>query len=230
MILGSRVNRTEKRFKSLIKLLFEELKEAILAGKLAPGERLDEAKLATSLKVGPVALREALRALEDQGYITFRPDNEVVVSKPTREEIEDYYTISGVLEGLAARLAVEKARPEEVEYLRDLHKALKEACQKRDLARYFDANNRFHRSIAEIARNERLFRLVDQMRQDIQKTRILALRLPDRLDYSMREHDQILDAFLKKNAELAESTMVRHLKNQMQTLQKALDSTKGESR
>jgi DNA-binding GntR family transcriptional regulator len=230
VILGSRVNRTEKRFKSLIKLLFEELKEAILAGKLAPGERLDEAKLATSLKVGPVALREALRALEDQGYITFRPDNEVVVSKPTREEIEDYYTISGVLEGLAARLAVEKARPEEVEYLRDLHKALKEACQKRDLARYFDANNRFHRSIAEIARNERLFRLVDQMRQDIQKTRILALRLPDRLDYSMREHDQILDAFLKKNAELAESTMVRHLKNQMQTLQKALDSTKGESR
>ena len=230
MILGSRVNRTEKRFKSLIKLLSEELKEAIVAGKFPPGERLDEAKLAASLKVGPVALREALRALEDQGYITFRPDNQVVVSKPTREEIEDYYTISGVLEGLAARLAVERARPEEVEYLRDLHKSLKEACQKRDLARYFDANNRFHRSIAEIARNERLFRLVDQMRQDIQKTRILALRLPDRLDYSMREHDQILDAFLKKNAELAESTMVRHLKNQMQTLQRALDSTKGEIR
>lgn len=230
MILGSRVNRAEKRFKSLMKLLFDELKEAIVAGKLAPGERLDEQKLAASLKVGPVALREALRALEDQGYITFRPDNEVVVSKPTREEIEDYYTISGVLEGLATRLAVERARPEELEYLKDLHKLLKEACQKRDPDRYFDANNRFHRSIAEIARNERLFRLVDQLRQDIQKTRILALRLPERLDYSMREHDQILDAFLKKNPELAESTMVRHLKNQMQTLQKALDSAKGESR
>jgi DNA-binding GntR family transcriptional regulator len=230
VILGSRANRAEKRFKSVIKLLFEELKEAILAGKLAPGEHLDEGKLATSLKVGPVALREALRALEEQGYITFRPDNQVVVSKPTREEIEDYYTISGVLEGLAARLAVERARPEEVEYLRDLHQSLKEACQKRDLTRYFDANNRFHRSIAEIARNERLFRLVDQLRQDIQKTRILALRVPDRLDYSMREHDQILDAFLKRNPELAESTMVRHLKNQMHTLQKALDGAKGEKR
>jgi DNA-binding GntR family transcriptional regulator len=230
VILGSRVNRAEKRFKSLMKLLFDELKEAIVAGKLAPGERLDEQKLAASLKVGPVALREALRALEDQGYITFRPNNEIVVSKPTREEIEDYYTISGVLEGLAARLAVERARPEELEYLKDLHKLLKEACQKRDPDRYFDANNRFHRSIAEIARNERLFRLVDQLRQDIQKTRILALRLPERLDYSMREHDQILDAFLKKNPELAESTMVRHLKNQMQTLQKSLDSAKGESR
>jgi len=46
----------------------------------------------------------------------------------------------------------------------------------------------------------------------------------------MREHDQILDAFLKKNPEIAERTVVRHLKNQMETLQKALDSTKGENR
>lgn len=230
MILKSGVSRAEKRFKSITKLLFEELKEAIVAGKLAPGERLFEAKLAASLKVGPVPLREALRALEAEGYVTFRPDNEVVVSKPTREEIEDYYTIAGVLEGLAARLAVERARGDEVAHLRELHQSLKEACQKRDLVRYFDANNRFHRFIAEIARNERLYRLVDQLRQDIQKTRILALRLPQRLDYSMREHDQILDAFLKKNPELAESTMVRHLKNQMETLRKTLDSTKGESR
>ena len=75
----------------------------------------------------------------------FSPDNEVVVSKPTREEIEDYYAISGALEGLAARLAVERATAEEIDHLRELHRALKEACQKRDLVHYFDANNRFHR-------------------------------------------------------------------------------------
>ncbi|MET0690971.1 MAG: FCD domain-containing protein, partial [Candidatus Binatia bacterium] len=69
-----------------------------------------------------------------------------------------------------------------------------------------------------------------QLRQDIQKTRILALRSPQRVDYSMREHDQILDAFLKDNPALAESTMVRHLKNQMETLQKTLETTKGEKR
>jgi DNA-binding GntR family transcriptional regulator len=230
VILRGGANRAEKRFKSLTRLLFEKLKEAIVSGKLAPGERLDEANLAASLKVGPVALREALRALETDGYVTFRRNDDVVVSKPTREEIEDYYTISGVLEGLAARLAVERASAEEVEHLRELHKGLKEASHKRDLVHYFDANNRFHRFIAEIARNERLYRLVDQLRQDMQKTRILALRAPQRLDYSMREHDQILDAFLKKNSEIAESTVVRHLKNQMETLQKALESTKGENR
>ena len=66
------------------------------------------------------------------------------------------------------------------------------------------------------------------LRQELKKTRILALQAPQRLDYSMREHDQILDAFLKKNPALAESTMVRHLTNQMEALRKILTVTKGE--
>ena len=227
MILGRGVTRAQKRFKSLTKLLIEKLKEAIVNGKLVPGEVIAETQLAASLKVGPVALREALRGLESEGYVTFRPDNEVVVSKPSREEIEDHYAIAGALEGLAARLAVERARPGEVDRLRELHQALKEACQKRDTIRYFDAKNDFHRLIADIARNERLYRLIEQLHQELQKTRTLSLRLPQRLDYSMREHDQILDAFLKKNPELAATAMARHLNNQMETLKNASEAAKG---
>jgi DNA-binding GntR family transcriptional regulator len=222
-MIGGGAHRAEKKFKSLTKLLTEKLREGIVTGRFTPGEKLSEETLGASLRVGRVALREALRALETEGYVIFLPNNEVAVSKPTREDVQDYYTIAGVLEGLAARLAVEQAQPEEIAHLRELHQRLKEACQKRDLARYFDANSNFHRFIAEIARNERLYRLIDQMRQEIQKTRILSLHLPQRLDYSMREHDQILDAFLKKNPQLAESTMVRHLSNQMETLRKALE-------
>jgi DNA-binding GntR family transcriptional regulator len=222
-MIGRGASRAEKRFKSLTRLLTEKLREAIISGKLAPGERLSEETLADSLHVGKVALRQALRRLETAGYVTFLSNNEVAVSKLTREDVQDYYRIASVLEGLAARLAVENAQPEEIARLKELHLALKEASQKRDLARYFDANSNFHRFIAEIARNERLYRLIDQLRQEIQKTRILSLHLPQRLAYSMREHDQILDAFLKNNAQLAESTMVRHLNNQMETLLKALD-------
>ena len=229
MILGGGANRVERRFKSLTKLLSEKLKEAIVAGKFTPGQKLEENSLATSLKVGAVALREALRALEIEGYVTFRPDNEVIVSKPTREEIEDCYSIAGALEGLAARLAVERAQPEDIKRLKELHQSLREASQKRDLIRYFDAQNNFHRFIADIARNERLFRLIDQLRQDIQKTRLLTLRSAQRLDYSMREHDQIMDAFLKKNPDLAASTVVRHLNHQMETLRKTFDGSKKET-
>ena len=218
MILGRSVTRAERRYKSLTKLLVAKLKEAISSGKLSPGEPLAEAELAASLKVGPMALREAFRALEAQGFVTFRPDNEVIVSKPSREEIEDHYAIAGALEGLAARLAVERARPYELERLRELHQALKEACQERDISRYFDARNEFHRLIADMARNERLYRMLEQLRQDLQKTRPLTLRKPQRLESSMRDHDQILDAFIKKNPELAAAAVSRHLRNQMEWL------------
>jgi DNA-binding GntR family transcriptional regulator len=216
-------SRAEKRFKSSANALTEKLRDRIIGGKLVPGERLSEEALAISLRESRVVLRQALRSLEAEGYVTFLPNNEVAVSKPSREEVQDYFTIASALEGLAARLAVERAQPDEIDHLRELHQLLKETYQKGDLPHYFEANSSFHRFIAEIARNQRLYRLIDQLRQEIQKTRILSLRLPQRLDYSMREHDQIMDAFLKKNPQLAESTMVRHLNNQMETLRKALE-------
>jgi DNA-binding GntR family transcriptional regulator len=219
-------SRAEKQFRSLIKLLRENLKEAILEGKLPPGERISEEKIAASLKVSRVPLREALRRLEAEGYVHFLSNDVVIVSKPTADEVQDYYTIASVLEGLATRLAVERARSEEISRLRELHHLLKEAYQKKDLGSYFEANRNFHRFIAELAGSERLYRMIDQMRQEIQKTRILSLHVPQRLDYSMREHDQILDAFLKKNPDLAEATVIRHLKNQMEAIQTILEPEK----
>lgn len=218
-----RHSRAERRFTSLTRLLAEELKTAIITGKLAPGERIFEDKLASSLHVGRVPLREALRRLEAEGYVSFLANNDLVVSRPTKEELEDYYTIASVLEGLAARLAVERAQAEEIARLRELHQCLREAYKERNFGRYFEANSNFHRFIAEMARNERLYRLIDQMRQEIQKARILSLHVPQRLDYSMREHDKILDAFLKKNPDLAEATIVTHLKNQLEALKKMLE-------
>src|SRR5918996_2942273 len=129
--------RAEKQFRSQTKTIADGMKAAILAGKLAPGERLSEEKLAGNLKVGRVQLRDALRRLEAEGYITFVSHSEVAVNKPTVDEVEDYYSIAGVLEGLAARLAVERASAEEISRLRELHQQLKQAYQERDLQRYF---------------------------------------------------------------------------------------------
>jgi DNA-binding GntR family transcriptional regulator len=215
--------RAEKRFRSLTRLIAEELKNAISSGKLKPGDKLSEQSLTSSIGVSRVPLREALRKLEAEGYVTFVSNDQVIVSKPTVGEIEDYYSIASVLEGLAARLAVERARPEEIDRLRELHLHLKQACRSQDAAAYFEANSRFHRFIAEIAGNERLYRMIDQMRREMRRTRILALHLPGRFDYSMREHDQIMDAFLKKNPELAEATVIKHLGNHMKALKQALD-------
>jgi len=222
-MIGRGDERAEKRFRSLTRLIAEQLEQAITSGKLQPGEKLSEDSLMSSLGIGRVPLREALRRLESDGYVTFLSNDQVVVSKPTVDEVEDYYTIASVLEGLAARLAVARARPEDVERLRELHQHLRQACRAKDAAAYFEANSRFHRFIAQLAGNERLYRMVDQMRQEMRKTRIIALHLPQRLDYSMREHDQIMDAFLKRNPELAEAAVIKHLNHHMEALKQALN-------
>ena len=217
-------NRAEKKFRASVEDAAGEIRKAILQGKILPGEQLSEEKLAASLRASGVVLREALRALETQGYVTFLPNNHVVASNPSRDDMHDYYTIAGALEGLAARLAVERAQPDEIARLRELHQLLREACHKGDVLQYFDANSNFHRFIAELSHNERLYQLIEELRREIQKTRLLSLHMPQRLDYSMREHDQIMDAFLKKNPQLAESMMVQHLSNHLKALGKALDS------
>jgi DNA-binding GntR family transcriptional regulator len=221
--------RSEKEFRSITKLIAEELRGAIVAGKIAPGEQLIEDQLAGSLKVGRVPLRDALRRLEAAGYVTAIAHDRFVVSKPTVEEIEDYYSIAGALEGLAARLAVERGSAEETARLTALHQLLRLAYRERNLEKYFEANWQFHHFIAQMARNARLHRLISEMRQEISKTRLLALQLPQRMDYSMREHDQILDAFLKHNPELAESTVLKHLNNQMTAIKQVLQGTEGKS-
>lgn len=217
-------SRAEKKFRSSVEDAAGEIRKAILQGKILPGEQLLEEKLVASLRAGRVVLREALRALEAQGYVTFLPNNQVIASNPSRDDMHDYYMIAGVLEGLAARLAVERAQPDEIARLRELHQLLREACHKGDVLQYFDANSNFHRFIAELSHNERLYQLIEELRREIQKTRLLSLHMPQRLDYSMREHDQIMDAFLKKNPQLAESMMVQHLTNHLKALRKTLDS------
>ena len=80
--------RAEKRFRSLTRLISDQLKEAISSGKIKPGEKLSETDLMASVGVGRVPLRDALRSLEAEGYVTFLSKDHVVVSKPTVEEIE----------------------------------------------------------------------------------------------------------------------------------------------
>ena len=78
-----------------------------------------------------------------------------------------------------------------------------------------------------MSRNDRLYQLISEMRRELRKARLLALQLPQRTDYSMREHDQILDAFLKRNPDLAESTVLKHLANQLTAIKTILQSTEG---
>ena len=104
-------------YKPLRELVFESLREAIIQGKLGPGERLMEIQLAEEMGVSRTPVREAIRKLELEGLVVMIPRKGAYVAGLSLKDIADVFEIRRALEGLAAELASERATDEELEQM-----------------------------------------------------------------------------------------------------------------
>lgn len=203
------------RPKSLSRMVSEEIKEAIMKGVLKPGDKLVETSLTESLGVSRTPLREAFRELAAEGYITVVPHKGAYVSSLSENDVLDLYAISSVLEGLATRLAAQNIETEnDRKKLQSLYDELKEQNDKGNVDAYWAANRNFHQFIAEASGNPRLLGLIENMRRQILKTRVISMRYPERLENSMAEHKEILDAILASEGKKAETLVIGHLEKQ----------------
>lgn len=201
--------------KPLSKAIADEVKEAIAKGQLQPGEQLLESVLTKSLDVSRTPLREAFRQLEAEGYVTIVPHKGTFVSSLSKEEVSDFYTIMGVLEGLATRLATPTLRKEEERgRLLALFEVLQEQSARGDVNAYWGANKTFHEFISELSGNDRLIHLINNLRPQMMKTRALTLHHKGRLESSMMDHREILEAILGGDTERAERLVVQHFEKQ----------------
>src|SRR5690348_9384798 len=96
---------------SLKGLVSSAIREAILNGKVSPGERIVESQLAKQMRVGQNAVREALQELEFQGFVIRVPNRGTFVTDFSLEDINQIYRFRVEFEGLAAQLAREAGRP-----------------------------------------------------------------------------------------------------------------------
>lgn len=203
------------RPKSLSRMVAEEIKEAIMKGLLQAGDKLVETSLTESLGVSRTPLREAFRELAAEGYITVIPHKGAYVSSLTEEEVLDIYAITSVLEGLATRFAAQNLKGDsDRRKLQALYDELKAQNEKGDVDAYWAANRNFHQFIAERAANQRLLNLIENLRRQILKTRVISMRYPERLEGSMAEHEEILGAILAGEGRKAESLVIGHLEKQ----------------
>ena len=120
--LDAALNEPEDR-QTLAESITGRLRQLILDGQLPPGQSLRPADLAPRLGVSVMPVREALRILEAEGLVTFKPRIGARVAEIDAEDVEELYLVRGALEGLAARLAVKNLTDED---LLDLHEAFDE--------------------------------------------------------------------------------------------------------
>jgi DNA-binding GntR family transcriptional regulator len=137
----------------LVDEVAQVLRERIYAGRYGAGEPLRQEHLAADLRVSRTPLREAIRVLEREGLLHSEPGRGVRVVTADRATLLDAYALREVVDGLAARLAAERAGEPEAARLRELVAQQRATLDPFDAGAYTLSNVAFHATVTEIAAN-----------------------------------------------------------------------------
>jgi DNA-binding GntR family transcriptional regulator len=184
--------------------ILETIRDAIMSGSLKAGEKVAEPELAERFGISRTPIREAFRQLESEGYLTVIPRKGAVVTTFSQEDVEEFYAIKSILEGYAARRACEKLTDKEIDRLEAINGRLKQMAAEGDVGHFFKVHNDFHDLFIRAAANEKLVELINSLVSRFKRLRVASLSLPGRMEVSVQEHEKIIDAFRKRNGELAE--------------------------
>jgi len=209
-------------YKPLREIVFESLREAIIGGRLKPGERLMEAQLAEELGVSRTPVREAIRKLELEGFVAMLPRKGAYVSGISLKDIVDVFEIRAALEALAAGLAAERITEEELDQMERYLLKASEASDEDNLSAFVAVDTGFHELIYKASRNQRLFQIVTLLQEQVQRFRTVSLSQPGRFKDAIEEHRQIIEAISERNVELAQSLAKEHIENAEQSMLQSL--------
>jgi DNA-binding GntR family transcriptional regulator len=189
------------------------LREAILAGKIQAGGRLNESQLARSLGLSRIPIREALQQLKQQGLVVDVPRRGKFVINLTEEEIQKINSLRIILEGEALRLCRAKIDAEGIQALN----ALAGKMQKADGIPQVEAaalDLEFHRTIWKYSGNELLEQTLEGITAPLLAHRVLWRIKRDMLDWASilsSQHRLLLDFVEKRVEDSAEKVMLSHL-------------------
>ena len=216
-------------YKPLREIVFESLREAIIQGRLKPGERLMEIQLAEEMGVSRTPVREAIRKLELEGFVVMLPRKGAYVASFSVKDIVDIFEVRAALEGLAASLAAQRATPEELEEMERAVLQIYEVSNGQNLGILVEKDTNFHELIYKSSRNQRLVQIVTHLKEQIQRFRTTSLAVPGRGKHTVEEHKGIIEAISERNIELAASLAREHIENAEQLLLSAIGEEKGEN-
>jgi len=189
----------------------ERLREQIFSHKLPPGSWLDEQSLALAFGISRTPMREAIKVLAAEGLVTTKMNKGAYVTEVDKHDLEQIFSVLSLLEGQAAKETAIKASEEQLTRLDDLHHRLEKAAADRNLEQFFEINVKFHEMIQEIAGNQWMNGVINDLRKVLKLQRRDSLSRSGRLLSSLVEHREILQAILKRDPSAAEAAMRQHL-------------------
>ena len=170
-----------------------DLRQQIVDRMIPPGTKLTENKLSQRWNISRTPVREALRRLESEGFLTSQRYKGFVVNSITIEDIGQLYTIRICLEGLAGKLAtpIISQDPSRLSFLERLCKEMGILSEKNDTEGYIKKNNEFHSYIWHSCKNKWLIKILENIDSQVKRFMVKSLSVPRRMEKSVQEHWEI---------------------------------------
>jgi len=208
----------------------DRLRELITRGELSPGERLNERLLTERFGISRTPLREAIKILSAEGLVKLLPNRGAIVTTITPANAQDMFQVMAVLEALAGELACQRASDEDIAEVAELHERMRAYHADGDLTDYFEFNQRIHQKIVDCAGNLELTDAYRRISVRIRRARYMANLSKSRWNEAMDEHEDILDALVRRDSERLKALLAAHLANKLQVIQDWLAQAENEAK
>ncbi len=197
-------------------LALQRLRDRIRTGDLQPGERLRLDVIKEELGMSATPIREALRLLQADGLVDYRPHQGIVVAEHSGERIAEIHLLRSVLEPLAIERTVPMLTGETLARLDQLHDALRDAVESGHGSDISSRNAEWHWAIYELSDLPHLKEFIRRL-WELFPWRTMWV-LPERAERSVEEHAQIMEAIRAGDAELASRRLRAHILSGEQSL------------
>ncbi len=197
--------------RALYEEVAELLRQRIFRRELEPGSWIDETRLAEEYGISRTPLREALKVLATEGLVTMKMRRGAYVTEVSERDMAEVYHLLALLESDAAGVVAAAATKAQLQELQALHADLEAAVGDRD--RFFSVNERFHMRLLEIAGNRWRNQMVADLRKVMKLNRHQSLLKSGRIEESLQEHAQVMDALLSRDPAAASQRMQAHFRN-----------------
>jgi DNA-binding GntR family transcriptional regulator len=172
--------------------------------------RLDERKLALDFGVSRTPVREAMAQLEREGFVRSVPRRGVYVVRKTKEEVIQLITAWAALESMAARLITQNAKDGDIAKLRNMFATFDDGQLRAHLDEYSEVNIEFHQSIIRMSGNSVLIDLAENLFTHMRMIRRKTIAEKDRVDRSISDHMNIIEALEARDTARAEKLVRDH--------------------
>jgi DNA-binding GntR family transcriptional regulator len=189
---------------------YRALKVAILNMEMGPGRLYTETELAAKLGVSRTPVREAIQRLRHESLVTLLPRKGILVNSLSPSEVGFIYEVGEALEGMAMKLAAERASEADLEALDREVQAMEETIAAGDLDAWNTADKRFHVEVLKAAGNPTMTADVLDVYDRIERVRNFVIRLRYRPTQSTQEHRMMLEAIRRREGNRAREIAQRH--------------------